>query len=538
MDLVVADFNVDHKPDVAVLVHDANDGTSRVLLLAGKGDGTFQALNQTPVVLNTAIGSNGKYLVAADFNNDINPDLAVQVSGGVAILLGQGDGTFQAGATLAVAGGLAVSDLKAGDFNGDGKVSLLTRSEAPNTSCGNSTSQKGGIVARIGLWVGNGDGSFQAEQALDNAQSCPISTGEGLGLQGSAIGVPSLGDFNGDGRLDLEYEISKFSRAKADENVAAMRLGRKDKAFSMPLPVKTLGIPVPSGAGLVARDLNGDKLSDLVYLDGDNNAVLVLLNTSPSSGADLGIAKAAAGQSLLDSPSSWYPADGRSFFYGAQILNEGPQDATGVKFTATLPAGVTLVSVTATQGSCNQSGGTVSCAIDSLATGFGTTISIAVTLKPTATEATLTANIKVTANEPDLSLTNNVAAPSAAAFVLTISTDGTGTGIVTSMPAGISCTATCSQRYLENSTVTLTSTPAPGSVFTGWDGSTSGGVDNVAMASSQTVRATFDEAPDAPRLSGTGGGGTCTWWDLYAMLLLWLSRMLSAKPFRACAPAR
>ena len=510
LDFAIADFNLDHKPDLAVLVHDSSAGTSRILILGGNGDGTFRSPQQNSVVLNTIVLPNGKYLVSADFNNDAKPDLAVQVSGGIQILLGQGDGTFKGGATVPVAVGFVVGDLKVGDFNADGKVDLLRKSDAPNTSC---TFNKKGTVSKIDLWLGNGDGSFRAEQLLDNAASCRIFTGEGFALQGSVIGAPSVGDFNGDGRLDLEYQISNFSRGKPAHNFSAIRLGRGDKTFSVPVPSENL---LPSGVTFVAKDLNGDKLSDLVYLDGNNNAAVVLLNTSATSGADLGITGATAGP----------PTDGSSFSYTAEIMNEGPQDATGVTFIEVLPTGVTLVSATATQGSCNQSSGTVTCAIGSLATGLEATVTIAVTLKPTAANETLTTNMKVTANEPDLALANNTAAPSAAVFMLAVSTDGTGTGTVTSTPAGISCGATCSQGYLGNSTVTLTATPAPGSVFTGWDGDTSGGVDNVAMWGSQTVRATFDKAPEPPphSVGGSGGGGAFTGLELCAMLLLWLWR--------------
>jgi hypothetical protein len=50
---------------------------------------------------------------------------------------------------------------------------------------------------------------------------------------------------------------------------------------------------------------------------------------------------------------------------------------------------------------------------------------------------------------------------------------GTGTGTVTSSPAGISCGADCSQRYNSGTSVTLTATPAAGSAFTRWVGCTS-----------------------------------------------------------------
>jgi sugar lactone lactonase YvrE len=79
---------------------------------------------------------------------------------------------------------------------------------------------------------------------------------------------------------------------------------------------------------------------------------------------------------------------------------------------------------------------------------------------------------------------------------LTVSHAGTGSGTVTSTPGGISCGATCSAPFAQGSSVTLTATPAAGSVFAGWSGACSGtGTCTVDMTSARTVTATFSAAP-------------------------------------------
>ena len=55
-------------------------------------------------------------------------------------------------------------------------------------------------------------------------------------------------------------------------------------------------------------------------------------------------------------------------------------------------------------------------------------------------------------------------------FTLRVSTEGIGRGRVTSNPPGIDCGADCSEKYVEATTVTLTATPAQGSIFMGWTG--------------------------------------------------------------------
>ena len=53
---------------------------------------------------------------------------------------------------------------------------------------------------------------------------------------------------------------------------------------------------------------------------------------------------------------------------------------------------------------------------------------------------------------------------------LVVTVNGTGTGTVTSSPPGINCGADCSEPYVFNASVTLTATPATGSIFAGWGG--------------------------------------------------------------------
>jgi hypothetical protein len=82
-----------------------------------------------------------------------------------------------------------------------------------------------------------------------------------------------------------------------------------------------------------------------------------------------------------------------------------------------------------------------------------------------------------------------------ASFTLTVQKAGTGSGTVTSNPAGIDCGSDCSEIYPASTPVSLTATPAAGSVFAGWSSNCPGGV--VTMTANMSCIATFNLQPDA-----------------------------------------
>ena len=78
---------------------------------------------------------------------------------------------------------------------------------------------------------------------------------------------------------------------------------------------------------------------------------------------------------------------------------------------------------------------------------------------------------------------------------LTVSKSGTGSGTVTSNPAGIDCGSTCSHDFANNTIVTLTAAPISPSNFGGWSGACSGmGACTLTMDSAQSVTANFNSA--------------------------------------------
>jgi PASTA domain/Divergent InlB B-repeat domain len=88
---------------------------------------------------------------------------------------------------------------------------------------------------------------------------------------------------------------------------------------------------------------------------------------------------------------------------------------------------------------------------------------------------------------------------------LSVSKSGSGFGTVSSSPAGVSCGSTCSHAFNYGTSVTLTASPAGGSLFGGWSGACSGtGTCIVTMGQAASVAAKFTLKPACivPRVKG------------------------------------
>lgn len=229
--VVVGDFNGHGKLDLAV----ANAGDGTVSILLGKGDGTFQSPRQYTV------GPAGlmSQIAAGDFNGDGELDLVASnfVSNNVSVLLGNGNGTFRAGGHYNVA--TNPSSVAVADLNGDGKLDLVVS----NQNCNNGHGPCG--PGTVSVLLGNGDGTFQAHQAFSTCK----------GPNWIAVG-----DFNGDGRLDLAVACggSKDSSSKL-----SILLGNGDGTFLAPVSYELEA----NGDSVVAADFNGDGKPDLAVVD-------------------------------------------------------------------------------------------------------------------------------------------------------------------------------------------------------------------------------------------------------------------------------
>jgi VCBS repeat protein len=222
--VATADFNHDGKIDIAA----ANEGDGTVSILLGNGDGTFQPAQ----TFAADAGSEG--IGVGDLNHDGNLDLIVanpyNASGGdVSVLLGNGDGTFQAPVNYLA--GVSPDFVSVGDFNEDGKLDF----EVVNSD------YAGGSIS---VFLGNGDGSFQAPATYDVGRSPTES---------------ATADLNGDGSLDLVV-------ANYIGHSVSILFGNGDGTFQPQVTINILG-----ASSIQIGDVNHDRKPDIVVGDFDPN---------------------------------------------------------------------------------------------------------------------------------------------------------------------------------------------------------------------------------------------------------------------------
>ena len=235
--VAVADLRGDGKLDLVVAGDCAVGGCVGVLL--GNGDGTFK-----PVVTYNSGGISALAVAAGDVNGDSKPDLVVAnqcvdstcTSSNVGVLLGNGDGTFQAVVNYG-SGGLFSDSVAIADVNGDHKPDLIVA---------NSFGSPAGL-GNVGVLLGNGDGTFQT--------AVPYASG--------AFGAASVAvaDVNGDGKPDLVVaNCASGNNCVGTGNVGVL-LGNGDGTFQTAV---TYGGGGNAPFGVAVADMNGDGKPDIV----------------------------------------------------------------------------------------------------------------------------------------------------------------------------------------------------------------------------------------------------------------------------------
>jgi hypothetical protein len=248
--IAIADVNGDGHPDLLVAVEcdptypDCNhQGDAGVML--GNGDGTFG-----PVQLYGSGGSFATSIAVADVNLDGKLDLILDNAfdtagdghGSVAVLLGNGDGTFQATQNYDI-GGYDGGSVTVADLNGDGKPDLVAANDCASNNCALST---------LGVLLGNGDGTFQKVKII-------TGTGGWTTLQ------VAVTDVNGDSIPDLLVDNFCDNNTVCDHGTVGLLLGHGDGTFGQAQRYNSGGLYANSFA---IADVNGDGFADVFVAHG------------------------------------------------------------------------------------------------------------------------------------------------------------------------------------------------------------------------------------------------------------------------------
>jgi Flp pilus assembly secretin CpaC len=296
--VTTGDFNNDGNIDIAV----TDMANGRVMILLGKGDGTFQ----TPVAYPT--GSNPVALVTQDFNADGVPDLAVVNKGDgttastVTILLGNkvkgvADGTFVTPPkqTSPPGVGVAPSAITTADFNSDGNVDLAVTNRTDNTLSILLGKGDGTFGAQTTFATGNGPAGIatadfnndaHADLAVSNQTDGTVSIllNKNDGTGSFFAQTPYTAGSSPAGIIAANFTGTNTDLAVADESASNgtvdVLIGNGDGTFTAPISLPTGNSPI----AVAGADLNGDMTIDLVTANNASNTVTVTLDTLQSSG--------------------------------------------------------------------------------------------------------------------------------------------------------------------------------------------------------------------------------------------------------------
>jgi trimeric autotransporter adhesin len=191
----------------------------------------------------------------------------------ISVLLGNGDGTFTAAPypSSELPGAIAV-----GDFNGDGIPDLAV---APVLDEGNSE-----------VLLGKGDGTFTIAKG-----SFGIANGT------STSNSIAVGDFNGDGNLDLVETCASLDDQPC--NLLLIQFGNGDGTFMQSAGIPGIPLDFSGSQSVAVGDFNGDGKPDLAVTNSGANGVNVFLNS------ESGFSAMAASPATGDSPTSVAAAD-------------------------------------------------------------------------------------------------------------------------------------------------------------------------------------------------------------------------------------
>ncbi len=296
--IAIADVNHDGKPDILV----ANETSQTLSVLLGDGRGHFRPAPEPPC----PTGPLPNDIALGDFNGDGNLDLAIANTATpyLTILLGDGKGGFKPSphSPFATTSYPHVHGVAAADFNGDGKLDVVTDSWGHDQILMLLGDGAGNLILP-GQLFNTGKRPYQRLRSADfnkdgkpdvvttdmDINAVSILLGDGKGGLHDAPGSPfpagavpwavAIDDINKDGNLDLV--ILPYDRDVPDPKQIGVTvlLGDGKGAFTTMRgsPFSLAGCRGPNG--VATGDLNGDGFRDIVVSCAQNNKLMLYLGS-------------------------------------------------------------------------------------------------------------------------------------------------------------------------------------------------------------------------------------------------------------------
>ena len=340
--MVVGDLVSGGAPDLAVIGSTTAGGPASAIVLLNNGDGAFGAASVVG-----SVPTNPLSILAGNFTGSGLTDLAVlDAEGGLTVIPGNGDGTF--GAAVNVPLGSTPAAVAADDFNNDGGTDFATASSSGNVTVALQQSADISVTLNSSPTVTLGSNLIYTETVTNSGP-------------GTAINL-MLNDQLPTGATLVSATTSQGTVDTTNSGEADVALGNLASGASATVKI----VVRPTGYGTLSNSVSIN--ADSVDPNYENNYAEVDTPVVGTSGAEVAVAVTGG---------NYFARVGDNITDTFTITNNGPASASGITFTNSLPAGVTYVSSSISQGTITSSSATtVTAGLGDLADGASATVAV------------------------------------------------------------------------------------------------------------------------------------------------------------------